>query len=151
MSTGSSAAKVVVNRRTSITFEANSPLPPPRITVQHPSEASEINGATAKTAVLRSTTEERRMSHQQAREAVGREIAEEIARVSPRPTEIQDMNTARTLKPKKSAIALRKTRNACVRRTFLKMVLGRELAGPAKEALRKQARGEPISVGDLSV
>ena len=129
------------------------PVPPPKITVQHPSEASENHYALTKVTSARSADRsslERRASHQKLRDTARQDIANDLAHMSPRPTQLQSNGIAKTLRPKKSTVALRKTRNACVRPTFLKMLLGRELAGPAKQALRKRARGEAVTIEDVS-
>ncbi|KAI9679950.1 MAG: hypothetical protein M1817_004965 [Caeruleum heppii] len=45
---------------------------------------------------------------------------------------------------RKSKLILRKARNLAMRHTLLKVLLGRQLAGPTKGALRTLARGEPV-------
>ena len=141
------------NRRMSITFDAMAPLPPPRITVQGPSETSEhhdpsVKGTPTGSHNERSPPPERQTSFQQIRDSISREIAIDIAKRNKRLFE-QNQSEPRLLRPRKSAIALRKTRNACVRHTFLKMILGRDLAGPAKKALRKRAMGELVSFEEI--
>lgn len=150
--TESNASKVSSRQRVSIA----EPLPMPRILIQQPSEASDARGGSPRVAaapriIERPLPVERRDSFEQARARINQEIASEIAKLSPRPMSDADAQVEpKALRPRKSAIAVRRTRNACVRRTFLKGLLGRELAGPTKTALRKRARGEQVTIEDVS-
>lgn len=51
---------------------------------------------------------------------------------------------------KKGKLFLRKIRNAAARKTILKATLGRQLAVPTKQMLRLLAKGENLTVPDLS-
>ena len=55
------------------------------------------------------------------------------------------------IKIRKRHTALRKTRNALARKTFLKIGLGSQLAVPTKEALRLLAKGQDINVAGISL
>ena len=52
---------------------------------------------------------------------------------------------------KKRSKAVRKTRNLAARKTILKVLLGSELAGPTKQALRLLAKGEKVDIENLVV
>ncbi|KAL9127299.1 MAG: hypothetical protein Q9217_003786 [Psora testacea] len=69
--------------------------------------------------------------------------------VLPQPTDTLPEIAPIPIRVTKRKIALRKTRNAIARKTLLKMGLGRQLAIPTKEALRRQAKGEDVTVADI--
>ncbi|KAL9104481.1 MAG: hypothetical protein Q9163_000574 [Psora crenata] len=71
--------------------------------------------------------------------------------VIPQPTEALLETAVAPVKIRKRKIVLRKTRNVVARKTLLKMGLGRQLAMPTKEALRRLAKGEDVTVADISV
>ncbi|KAI9886409.1 MAG: hypothetical protein M1823_001798 [Watsoniomyces obsoletus] len=56
---------------------------------------------------------------------------------------MKDIETG-TPKPSRRRLFLRSARNAAMRPTILKLLVGRQLAGPTKAALRAAAKGEPI-------
>jgi hypothetical protein len=60
-------------------------------------------------------------------------------------------DAAKTLKQKKRVAFKHKTRNLAARNTVLKVLLGRQLAGPTKLALRSLAKGEPVVLESLDV
>lgn len=75
--------------------------------------------------------------------------------VSNRPSAIPQLTAVPTgaaapgeLKVKKSSLYLRKARNLAARKSILKITLGRKLAFPTKQALRKLAHGEDIIIDD---
>ena len=75
-----------------------------------------------------------------------------ITSIIPRPTfEPHDEPTLKKHKPRKRHLFIRKTRNAAARKTILKITLGRELALPTKQALRRLAKGEDVAIEDSSV
>lgn len=60
-------------------------------------------------------------------------------------------DAAKTLKQKKRVLYKWKARNLAARKTILKATLGRQLAGPTKQALRSLAKGEPVALENLDV
>ena len=54
-------------------------------------------------------------------------------------------------KPKPKGLVLPKIRNILVRKTYLKVTLGRRLASPIKEALRYQAQGLDTTIAEIQV
>ena len=86
------------------------------------------------------------------------QVAEQIQKhesnlvaVLPRFTNADPETTISAVRVKRRKLALRKTRNVCARKFLLKASLGRQLAIPAKEALRRQARGEDVTIADIRV
>ena len=54
-------------------------------------------------------------------------------------------------KMKKSSKAVRQTRRIAGRETILKLLLGRQLAKPTKQALKRLAKGENVNLDNLGV
>ncbi|KAG8526935.1 uncharacterized protein KY384_008364 [Bacidia gigantensis] len=83
------------------------------------------------------------------------EIAEEhdteLVAVMPKSTNTGTNLSMKPVRIKKHKMALRKSRNAIARKTFLKAGLGRQLAMPTKDALRRLARGEDVTIADIKV
>ena len=75
----------------------------------------------------------------------------DLPSVSPRPINGQDQKESKAPRVKKRKLYIRKARNAAARKTILKMTLGRRLAVPTKQALRRLAKGEDVDLQDLSV
>ena len=71
--------------------------------------------------------------------------------ILPQPTDALPNNSVAPVRIRRRKIALCKTRNVIARKTILKMGLGRRLAIPTKEALRRMAKGEDVTVADFSV
>lgn len=136
------------------------PLPLPKIHVQHPTDASEIRETRPKTPPPQETidsclAEEHKAAFEAAKARITQDIAKDVAKIAERPTETAEeeaqVSPPKELRPKKSAIVLRKTRNAMVREFFLRGLLGRDFAEPTKRALRKRAKGEYVTIEDVSV
>ena len=75
----------------------------------------------------------------------------DLVAVLPRSTNTLSEVAVVPVRIKKRKTALRKTRNVLVRKTFLKASLGRQLAVPTKEALRRQAKGEDVTIADITL
>ena len=82
---------------------------------------------------------------QQDRERIIQNIAGGIAAVPPDPIETEDSSRLIDVKVKRRM----KVRSVFVRGPVLKLLLGRQLAGPTKEALKMYAHGKAVPVGDL--
>lgn len=132
----------------------------PQIIIQKPSEASDVGDTShiepSQPRTIHSVlANERRNSfkrqHPKDIDIAPIEQVVSIAPVSPRPEEWQDQLAAKELKMKKRGLFKAKMRNAFARRTFLEIALGRRLATPTKQALRRLAEGEAVSLENLSV
>ena len=75
----------------------------------------------------------------------------ELVVVIPRPTISSADETGTAAKAKRRQRFLRKTRNALNRRTYLKATLGRSLASPVKDVLRRRAKGEDATMVEIQV
>ena len=58
---------------------------------------------------------------------------------------------AKTPQIRRRTKVMRKTRNVAARKTILKILLGRQLAGPTKQALSMLAKGENVDLENLAV
>lgn len=75
----------------------------------------------------------------------------EVLQVGVPGVEVPQVGLPGVSKVKKRNLAIRKTRNIVARKTFLAMLLGRQLAGPTKQALRLRAKGINGGAEDLVV
>ena len=80
-----------------------------------------------------------------------RELDTNFVAVLRHPTIAESPPVAIPVKVKKRRLVLRKARNLAARRIVLKATLGRELAVPIKEALRRLAKGDCVRFTDISV
>ena len=164
------------DRRVVIT-EPKKPLPPPAITIQRPSNSdisdiSEVDEDESSTQPIKSPNprtidsvlaEERRGSRdspmqqrleeerlitskltQADRERIIQDIATDMAAAPPPIEQIGD--PVPSLEVKKRM----KVRRALVRGPMLKLILGRQLAGPAKQALKLSALGKAVPATEVS-
>lgn len=75
----------------------------------------------------------------------------EVLQVGVPGVEVPEVGLPGVSKVKKRNLAIRKTRNIVARKTFLAMLLGRQLVGPTKQALRLRAKGINGGAEDLVV
>ena len=75
----------------------------------------------------------------------------DMVAVIPHPTDATQPPACVPVKVKKRKTALRKARNLAARKFILKATLGRQLAVPTKEALRRLAKGEDVAITDITV
>ena len=71
--------------------------------------------------------------------------------VSPRPTQHEPENSEPPHAANPKGTFLPKVRNVVIRKTYLKITLGRRLASPIKEALRQQAKGLDATIAEIQV
>ena len=69
----------------------------------------------------------------------------------PAQPEHENTDSPLAAKPKPRGTILPKLRNILVRKTYLKVTLGRRLASPIKEALRYQAQGLDTTIIEIRV
>lgn len=161
------------SKQTSIS-EPSKSLPTPKITIQRPTDSDLgefddpepshqtsprlklciIDGALVKqhqgTGSLEHLEEERRITSELTRhdhESIVQHIAAEMGAVSSSATEVEEQSSSVHVKVKMSMRIRRKV----VRRPVLKLMLGRQLAGPTREALERLAQGKRIPMGDSVV
>ena len=146
------------------------PSPPPIITIQRPSsgdvsesEEGEIPAAPLPMPEPRTMDSALSESRSRTEEPLLRELLDEGRHVTPELTEqdrertLQDIasdmaavptgptETEKLTRPSDTKIKRRmKIRSACVRGPVLKLLLGRQLAGPTKDALRMYALGKAV-------
>lgn len=132
----------------------------PKIKVQEPSEASVANGASLEDPARPRTidnilAEQHQMSLQQEGQHISDMIpsqqATNMVSLPPVPTDLSGLKIPTAPKAKKRQLAIRKARNIAARKIILKAVLGRTLAVPTKQALKRLANGEVVTVEDLPV
>ena len=166
----SNLSKTSSGRRVSIA----APLPLPKIHIQHPTDASEVAEAKAEAksatkpeikpkvtppqvqeapTIDSRLADERKTAFEAAKARLQQDVdaAKKAAVTTQATLEGIESVPAHLLQPRKSTVALRKTRNLLVREFFLEALLGRELAAPTKLVLRKRARGETVTIEDVSV
>lgn len=125
----------------------------PTIKIQGPSRGASEAGPDEEN--LDSTSEHalpdrRVMSFEEASQAA-RERGTDMVAVVPHPTDATQPPACVPVQVKKRKTALRKARNLAARNIILKATLGRQLAVPTKEALRRLAKGEDVAITDITV
>ena len=125
----------------------------PTIKIQGPSRGASEAGPDEND--LDSTVEHplpdmRVMSFQEASQEA-RERGADMVAVIPHSTDATQPPACVPVKVKKRKTALRKARNLAARKIILKATLGRQLAVPTKEALRRLAKGEDVAITDITV
>ena len=159
-------------------YKFHKPLPPPTIMIQRPSNSdiSESDGDESPVAPLptpkpcstdnvvsggRPRTRSPPLGEQldneechatsksteQDRERMIQSIASDITAIPPGRMETEDLSRTINVKVKRRM----KLRSTCVRGPVLKLLLGRQLAGPTKEALRMYALGKAVPVESLPI
>ena len=126
----------------------------PSIQVQKPTPVpSEIgpkfadSEATSKRAHAPSSRQENTFINNDSRNSANVDLVVVI----PRPTISSGDEVRASIKSKRRQRLLRKTRNALNRRTYLKATLGRSLATPVKDVLKRRAKGEDATVVEIQV
>ena len=125
----------------------------PTIKIQGPSRGASEAGPDENN--LDSTAEpplpdRRVMSFEEASQEA-RDRGADMVAVIPHPTDATQPPACVPVKVKKRKTALRKARNLAARKIILKATLGRQLAVPTKEALRRLAKGEDVAITDITV
>ena len=151
--------KPVTNPLEGIQEPSNSEIPPtiPVIKIQGPSrDHSEAgpNEPRPKPTIDSVLAEERKKPIKSLAEQApeqARSHDTDLVAVLPQPTDLPAGTTIVPVRLRRRKLALRKTRNVLARKTMLKAGLGRQLAIPVKEALRRQAKGEDVTISDIKV
>lgn len=117
----------------------------PKIMLHKPSQSSQSNTSGPRTIdEVLAREREGPLSEQQLPSTKGIPEAP-VPSVMPRPIDTPTgPGVHRIVRVKRRNLYMRKARNAAARKTILKMTLGRQLAGPTKQALRQLANGETI-------
>ena len=80
-----------------------------------------------------------------------REPSSELVVVIPRPTQTRMEANESPARLKRRRKLLRRARNVLNRRTYLKVTLGRKLAFPVKDILRRSAMDEDVDIVEIQV
>ena len=129
-----------------------STLPPPRIFIQRASDASEP-GTTCPPSAPSEPDKQLRDPYQAEDSDQASELSQDgdplASRITIPPETASnlshDIEDSQKRKVKKRKLVVRKSRNLLMRKHFLQMCLGRELAAQTKPALRRLAKGEPVA------
>ena len=132
-------------------LKKSSTLPPPRIFIQRASDATESSTHSPTPAASEPDKQFRGPdpSEESDRTSEQSQGADPLASCIAIPPDIMsnlshDTEDSGKRKVKKRKLVVRKSRNILMRKHFLQMCLGRELAAHTKEALRLLAKGEPV-------
>ena len=132
----------------------------PKITVQKPSE-SDVSDISTPRPIDDVLAEERLVSTQSLPQPGGLNSVPAIPAPDWQLPDVQGpgvevprvsaLEVPKVPKMKKSSKAVRHTRRIAGRETVLKVLLGRQLAKPTKEALKSLAKGENVNLDKLAV
>ena len=122
----------------------------PKIMVHRPSQSSqsEMSGPRTIDEVLAKERKAASSEHYSPVDETSTEDPTEapVDSIQPRLTDTPiGKGVNKLVKVRKRSLFLRKARNAAARNTVLKMTLGRQLATPTKQALRRLAHGETVT------
>ncbi len=128
-------------------------LPPPRIVIQRASNATDFSNPYPSPPALDSDKQlhEPSPSEESDRSSGGPQGADSMASRTAIIPELtsnisHDIEDPEKPKVKRRKLVVRKARNLVMRKHFLQLFLGKELAEHAKPALRLLAQGEPVPV-----
>ena len=133
------------------------PLSVPRIEVQTPTPApSEAEPKLVHPKGARADPTATQVSNGASNEAVvgtgsRSEPSSDLVVVIPRPTQTQMEANESPARLKRRRKLLRRARNTLNRRAYLKVTLGRKLAFPVKDILRRSARDEDVDIVEIQV